>query len=132
MCRRSISTRAVGDIEASHRVRSRRHCLSKAGTLRGRFPGYRDCLSDGDTFDIKTDAKTISIRLCGVDSPELSQPGYGAAAGALSNLTKANRFIAFKSAWERHAMGDQSERVATALSLNASSAIRISQPKWFA
>lgn len=43
-------------------------------------------VTDGDTFDMKTDDVTLRIRLCGVDSPERSQPGYGAAAGALSNM----------------------------------------------
>ena len=52
------------------------------------FLGAVVAVTDGDTFDIQTDSSTkpVRIRLCGVDSPERSQPGYGAAAGALANM----------------------------------------------
>jgi endonuclease YncB( thermonuclease family) len=55
--------------------------IALAGPARGAedFLGTAIAVSDGDTFDIKTDTRTVRIRLCGVDSPERSQPGYGDA-----------------------------------------------------
>jgi len=50
------------------------------------FLGTVVAVADGDTFRLKTDDRVVKIRLCGVDSPERSEPGYGAAAGALATL----------------------------------------------
>jgi len=43
-------------------------------------------VSDGDTFDLDLESKVVHIRLCGVDSPERNQPGYGRAAGFLADM----------------------------------------------
>jgi endonuclease YncB( thermonuclease family) len=38
-------------------------------------------VSDGDTFTIRDDDRTVRVRLCGIDSPERGQPGYALATG---------------------------------------------------
>lgn len=48
--------------------------------------GKVDAVADGDTFSMQSGSQRLRVRLCGVDSPERGQPGYGAAAGALSAL----------------------------------------------
>lgn len=41
---------------------------------------------DGDTLDLCAGPDCRRIRLCGIDTPERGQPGYGAARRALSGL----------------------------------------------
>lgn len=48
--------------------------------------GPVSAVADGDTFTMRCDGKNVRVRLCGVDSPERGQPGYGKAAGALARL----------------------------------------------
>src|SRR5712672_1250499 len=43
-------------------------------------------VSDGDTFTMEVDGAKVRVRICGIDAPERGQPGYGQAAGVLSNL----------------------------------------------
>lgn len=43
-------------------------------------------VDDGDSFHMLADGKHVHIRLCGIDSPERGQRGYGKAAGALSAM----------------------------------------------
>jgi endonuclease YncB( thermonuclease family) len=55
------------------------------------FLGTVVAVADGDTFRLKTDDRVVKVRLCGVDSPERSEPGYGAAAGALASLIEGKQ-----------------------------------------
>jgi endonuclease YncB( thermonuclease family) len=48
-------------------------------------------VDDGDTFRMKVEDKKIRVRLCGVDSPERGEPGYGAAAGALAAMVEGKQ-----------------------------------------
>ena len=41
---------------------------------------------DGDTFTMESETHRIRVRICGIDAPERGQPGYGQAAGVLSNM----------------------------------------------
>ena len=51
------------------------------------FLGTAISVDDGDTFKLKTETGHVKkVRLCGVDSPERGEPGYGAAAGALAAM----------------------------------------------
>ena len=52
------------------------------------FLGTVVAVTDGDTFNLKTEDRNeiVAIRICGIDSPERSQPGYGAAAGTLAAM----------------------------------------------
>lgn len=43
-------------------------------------------VSDGDTFTMESGSGTVRVRVCGIDAPERGQPGYGQAAGVLSNM----------------------------------------------
>jgi endonuclease YncB( thermonuclease family) len=43
-------------------------------------------VSDGDTFTMESETGKVRIRVCGIDAPERGQPGYGQAAGVLSNM----------------------------------------------
>jgi endonuclease YncB( thermonuclease family) len=43
-------------------------------------------VSDGDTFTMESETGKVRVRICGIDAPERGQPGYGQAAGVLSNL----------------------------------------------
>ena len=45
-------------------------------------------ITDGDTFNMKVGTKRMAIRLCGIDSPERGEPGYGAAAGTLADMVE--------------------------------------------
>ena len=48
-------------------------------------------VDDGDSFNMRSEGRRIHIRLCGVDSPERGQPGYGAAAGALAAMVEGKQ-----------------------------------------
>jgi len=52
------------------------------------YSGRVTAVSDGDTFTIMDDQKPVRVRLCGIDSPERGQPGYGKAAGAMAALVE--------------------------------------------
>jgi endonuclease YncB( thermonuclease family) len=39
-------------------------------------------VADGDTFYMRVENRKVRIRLCGIDSPERGEPGYGAGAPA--------------------------------------------------
>jgi endonuclease YncB( thermonuclease family) len=41
---------------------------------------------DGDTFSMEAESGKVRVRICGIDAPERGQPGYGQAAGVLSNM----------------------------------------------
>jgi len=41
---------------------------------------------DGDTFEITLPARSVKIRICGVDAPESGEPGSREAWGQLSKL----------------------------------------------
>jgi hypothetical protein len=43
-------------------------------------------VSDGDTFTMESGSGKVRVRICGIDAPERGQPGYGQAAGVLSNM----------------------------------------------
>lgn len=45
-------------------------------------------VSDGDTFTIKDDDRTVRVRLCGIDSPERGQPGYALATGKMAEMVE--------------------------------------------
>lgn len=48
-------------------------------------------VDDGDSFWMHVEHRKVHIRLCGVDSPERGQPGYGAAAGALAAMIEGKQ-----------------------------------------
>lgn len=48
-------------------------------------------VDDGDSFWMRIDHRKVHIRLCGIDSPERGQPGYGAAAGALAAMIEGKQ-----------------------------------------
>jgi endonuclease YncB( thermonuclease family) len=41
-----------------------------------------------DTFTMESETRRICVRVCGIDAPERGQPGYGQAAGVLSNMVE--------------------------------------------
>lgn len=48
-------------------------------------------VDDGDSFRMLSDGKLTQIRLCGIDTPERSTPGYGKAAGALADMIEGKQ-----------------------------------------
>jgi endonuclease YncB( thermonuclease family) len=50
------------------------------------YLGKVTAVSDGDTFTMESETGKVRIRICGIDAPERGQPGYGQAAGVLSNM----------------------------------------------
>src|SRR3982074_2852947 len=48
-------------------------------------------VSDGDPFTMQSETGNVRVRICGIDAPERGQPGYGQAAGVLSNMIEGNR-----------------------------------------
>ena len=50
------------------------------------YLGKAAAVADGDTFTMESGAGKVRIRICGIDAPERGQPGYGQAAGVLSNM----------------------------------------------
>jgi endonuclease YncB( thermonuclease family) len=52
------------------------------------FSGSVDKIADGDTFWVCDTTACHKIRLCGIDAPEPSDPGYRASAEGLKQLVK--------------------------------------------
>jgi endonuclease YncB( thermonuclease family) len=50
------------------------------------YLGKVTAVVDGDTFTMESESRRIRVRICGIDAPERGQPGYGQAAGVLSNM----------------------------------------------
>src|SRR5665647_846473 len=50
------------------------------------YLGKVAAVAEGDTFTMESGAGKVRIRICGIDAPERGQPGYGQAAGVLSNM----------------------------------------------
>jgi endonuclease YncB( thermonuclease family) len=50
------------------------------------YLGKVTAVSDGDTFTMESETGKVRVRICGIDAPERGQPGYGQAAGVLSNM----------------------------------------------
>ncbi|MCK1604771.1 hypothetical protein IVB02_26045 [Bradyrhizobium sp. 166] len=50
------------------------------------YLGKVAAVADGDTFTMESGSGKVRIRICGIDAPERGQPGYGQAAGVLSNM----------------------------------------------
>lgn len=74
---------------------------------------------DGDTFRIKTETQNLKVRLCGVDSPGRSKPGFRAATAALADMIRESRFTASRSAKGRRATADPGAGVEIGPSPNA-------------
>jgi hypothetical protein len=49
------------------------------------YLGKVTAVADGDTFTMESESGKVRVRICGIDAPERGQPGYGQAAGVLSN-----------------------------------------------
>jgi endonuclease YncB( thermonuclease family) len=50
------------------------------------YVGKVTAVADGDTFTMESETGKVRVRICGIDAPERGQPGYGQAAGVLSNM----------------------------------------------
>ena len=50
------------------------------------YLGKVTAVADGDTFTMESETGKVRVRICGIDAPERGQPGYGQAAGVLSNM----------------------------------------------
>ena len=50
------------------------------------YPGKVTAVADRDTFTMESETGKVRVRICGIDAPERGQPGYGQAAGVLSNM----------------------------------------------
>jgi endonuclease YncB( thermonuclease family) len=50
------------------------------------YLGKVTAVVDGDTFSMEVESGKVRVRICGIDAPERGQPGYGQAAGVLSNM----------------------------------------------
>ena len=50
------------------------------------YLGEVTAVADGDTFTMESETGKVRVRICGIDAPERGQPGYGQAAGVLSNM----------------------------------------------
>lgn len=48
-------------------------------------------VDDGDSFRMRVEKRNVHIRLCGIDSPERGEPGYGAAAGTLAAMIEGKQ-----------------------------------------
>jgi micrococcal nuclease len=48
-------------------------------------------VDDGDSFWMRVEKRRVHIRLCGIDSPERGEPGYGAAAGTLAAMIEGKQ-----------------------------------------
>lgn len=55
------------------------------------YLGEVTAVDDGDSFHMRVDGKGLHVRLCGIDSPERGQPGYGHAAGALASMIEGKQ-----------------------------------------
>ena len=56
------------------------------------YLGKVAAVADGDTFTMESGAGKVRVRICGIDAPERGQPGYGQAAGVLSNMIEGKTF----------------------------------------
>jgi hypothetical protein len=52
------------------------------------YLGKVTSVADGDTFTMEAETGRVRVRICGIDSPERGQPGYGQAAGVLANMVE--------------------------------------------
>jgi endonuclease YncB( thermonuclease family) len=52
------------------------------------YLGKVTAVVDGDTFTMEAESGKVRVRICGIDAPERGQPGYGQAAGVLSNMVE--------------------------------------------
>lgn len=55
------------------------------------YSGEVATVADGDTFSMIADNIKVRVRLCGVDSPERGQRGYGQAAGTLATMIEGKK-----------------------------------------
>jgi endonuclease YncB( thermonuclease family) len=53
----------------------------------------RSSVSDGDTLHHQSETGKVRVRICGIDAPERSQPGYGQATGVLSNMIEGKTVL---------------------------------------
>jgi endonuclease YncB( thermonuclease family) len=60
--------------------------LSVPAAASADYIGKVTAVVDGDTFTMEVETRRIRVRICGIDAPERGQPGYGQAAGVLSNM----------------------------------------------
>jgi endonuclease YncB( thermonuclease family) len=50
------------------------------------YLGKVTAVVDGDTFTMDVEGGRVRVGICGIDAPERGHPGYGQAAGILSNM----------------------------------------------
>lgn len=55
------------------------------------FIGILTRVIDGDTFTMQVENRSVRIRLCGIDSPERGERGFGAATGALAAMVEGKQ-----------------------------------------
>jgi endonuclease YncB( thermonuclease family) len=60
--------------------------LSASTVANADYLGKVTAVVDGDTFSMEAESGKVRVRICGIDAPERGQPGYGQAAGVLSNM----------------------------------------------
>lgn len=65
--------------------------LGAAPAAAADYLGEVTAVDDGDSFHMLSNGKDVHIRLCGIDSPERSRPGYGKAAGALADMVEGKQ-----------------------------------------
>jgi endonuclease YncB( thermonuclease family) len=65
--------------------------LSVPAAAHADYLGKVTAVSDGDTFSMESESGRIRVRICGIDAPERGQPGYGQAAGVLSNMIEGKQ-----------------------------------------
>ena len=68
--------------------------LSLPAAASADYLGKVTAVVDGDTFTMEAESGKVRVRICGIDAPERGQPGYGQAAGVLSNMIEGNRMKA--------------------------------------
>ena len=65
--------------------------LSASARAADDYLGRVTGVDDGDRFWMLVEHRKVYIRLCGIDSPERGQPGYGAAAGTLAGMIEGKQ-----------------------------------------
>ncbi|UGY28163.1 thermonuclease family protein [Bradyrhizobium septentrionale] len=65
--------------------------LSVSANAADDYLGRVTGVDDGDSFWMSVEKRRVHIRLCGIDSPERGEPGYGAAAGTLAALIEGKQ-----------------------------------------
>jgi endonuclease YncB( thermonuclease family) len=65
--------------------------LSIPAAAKADYLGKVTAVVDGDTFTMEAETRRIRVRICGIDAPERGQPGYGQAAGILSNMIEGKQ-----------------------------------------